>query len=90
MVDNCGRGYSLPCARRTLDQTEGTLQHCLHSIHLHYNKAQQCEACENKTKDVSYTKKTDSYILPVISMQCFCHVSDFKLHHLLCGLLSVI
>lgn len=38
MVDDGGRGHGLARPRWTLDQTEGTLQHRLHSIHLHHNK----------------------------------------------------
>lgn len=36
VVHDGGRGHRLPCARRTLDQTEGTLQHRLYSVHLYY------------------------------------------------------
>lgn len=34
VVNDSGRGDSLPSARRTLDQTERPLQHRLHSINL--------------------------------------------------------
>ncbi len=49
VVDDGGRSYSLSRARRTLDQTEGTLQHCLHSINLHHNKPYQHEPKRHKT-----------------------------------------
>lgn len=38
VVDDGCRGYRLPRARRTLDQTERTLQHGLHGVHLRHNK----------------------------------------------------
>lgn len=38
MVDDGRRGHGLARPRWTLDQAEGTLQYCLHSIHLHHNK----------------------------------------------------
>lgn len=49
VVDNGGRGDSLACARRTLDQTEGTLQHSLHGIHLYYSETHTYKHCGYKT-----------------------------------------
>lgn len=45
VVDNGGRGDSLACAWRTLDQTEGTLQHSLYSIHLFHSEPHTYEHC---------------------------------------------
>lgn len=41
VIDDGRRGHGLSRPRWTLDQTEGTLQHCLHSVHLQHNGAQK-------------------------------------------------
>lgn len=64
VVNNCGGGDSLPCAWRTLDQTEGPLQDSLHSIHLNTQEVKAFKLTELKNILVKFTK-TD--FMPIVT-----------------------
>lgn len=60
VVHNGGRGDRLSCARWALDQTEGALQHCFHSVHLHH-KTKKIHVISDRTKSKRPGSKQNSF-----------------------------